>query len=58
MSVTIPAGERNYTLRVPLLDDSNVEGDKYFTIKLFTRDTSLVVATRTVNVTIQDDDSK
>lgn len=58
VAVTIPANERNYNLRVPLLDDSVVEGDEYFSVRLTTTDTSLVVAIGTVMVTILEDDSK
>lgn len=58
VTVTIPANEINYTLRVPLLDDSIVEGDEYFSIRLFTTDSSVVVSIGTVDVTIQEDDSK
>lgn len=56
--MTITANEMNYTLRVPLLNDSVVEGDEYFSIRLTTSDTSLVVAIGKVNVTILEDDSK
>lgn len=58
VAVTIPANEIDYTLRIPLLDDSIVEGDEYFSIRLFTTDSSVVVSIGTVDVTIQEDDSK
>ena len=56
--MNIPAGDTNYIVEVPFVDDIIVEGDEHFDVRLSTTDSSLLISTMTATVTIQEDDSK
>ena len=58
VNVNIPAGDTNYIVEIPFVDDIIVEGAEYFVVHLSTTDSSLVISTTTATVTIQEDDSK
>ena len=56
--MSIPAGEDEVTVAIPIIDDVIVERNEYFLVELSTSDTSVLISTPITNVTIEEDDSK
>lgn len=58
VDITIPAGETEYQVEVPLIDDEAVERDERFSVSLSTTDPALLISTEVARATIKDDDRK
>lgn len=58
VDIAIPAGETEYQVEVPLIDDEAVERDERFSVSLSTTDPALLISTEVARATIKDDDRK